>query len=65
MTITIGQNMTYLKNIPTIMYRCKIMSSGARLENFFNIFGQNMLIENLNSMLSEVRQKSFEIFCVI
>ena len=45
-----------------IMYRCKMIPSRARLEIFLNIFGQNMLIENLNSMLSKARHIFFEKF---
>ena len=45
-----------------IMYRYKMMLGRVRLELFLNIFGQNMLIENLNGILSEVRQKFFVLF---
>ena len=45
-----------------IMYRCKMMLSGARLKNVFNVFGQNVSIENLNGMSSKVRQKILNIF---
>ena len=44
-----------------IMYRFKMMPSGVRLENFLNIFGKNMSIENFNVMPSEVRQKFLNI----
>ena len=55
----------YLKNIAMIVYRCKAMPSAANIKIFFNIFGQNMSIENLNRMPSEVRQNVFESFCSI
>ena len=49
-----------------IMYKCKIMTSVVRLENFFKVFGQNMSIENLNSMLSySFRWQPCEYFSLI
>ena len=44
-----------------IMYRCKMMLSRMRLENF-NTFGQNISIENLNSMPSEIGKKILKMF---
>ena len=55
----------YLKNIARIVYRCKMIASAVRLKICLIIFGQNMSIENINSMPSEARQKKFEIFCII
>ena len=49
----------YFKSIPMIMYKCKMMPSRVRLENIFNVRGQNMSIENLNSRPSKARQKIF------
>ena len=46
-----------------IKYRFKIMPSGVRLENVCKVLGQNMSIEDLNSMPSEARQSIFYFFC--
>ena len=45
-----------------IMYRYKMMLSGEWLKKMFNVFGQNVSIENLNSMPSKGRQIFLKIF---
>ena len=42
-----------------IMYGCKMMLSRVKLKN---LFGQNMSIENLNSMPREARQFVLKVF---
>ena len=43
-----------------IIYRFKMMPNRVRLETFFKVFGQNMSIKTLNSMLSKVSVKKIE-----
>ena len=38
---------------------------GLKNEYFFNVFDQNMSIENLNSMLSEARQNFLKFLCYL